>query len=82
MVAGLFRTAKGWLGSGDKFDARLFCWTLMRTAVQGAAMGYGLNQDPFITFFQVYLIDDTAANKALDKIGEKIGAKKVDTDKS
>ncbi len=71
----MLRSFKGWLESGEKFDARLFCYTLMRTAVQGAAMGYGLNQDPFITFFQVYLIDDIAVNKGLNKIGEKAGVK-------
>jgi hypothetical protein len=75
MIAGLVRSFKGYLESKQPFDMRLFCYTLMRTAIQGAAFGYGLNQDPFITFFQVYLADDLVTNKALDKVGEKVGAK-------
>jgi len=75
LAAGAVRTLKGWLESGDKFDARLFCYTLMRTTIQGAAVGYGLNQDPFLAFFEVYLADDLITNRAFNKIGEKTGVK-------
>jgi len=75
LAAGAVRTLKGWLESKDPFDARLFCYTLLRTTVQGAAWGYGLNQDPVSVFFEVLSVDWLVVNRAFDKAGEKIGAK-------
>jgi hypothetical protein len=75
LAAGAVRTLKGWLESKDPFNPRLFCYTLLRTTMQGAAVGYGLNQEPVSAFFQVFFADTLFTNKAMDKIGEKVGAK-------
>lgn len=69
------RTLKGWFESKDPFDAKLLCWTLLRNAIQGAAWGYGLNQDPFAAFFETLAGDWLVTNRTLDKIGEKVGVK-------
>lgn len=71
-AAGVVRTLKGWLDSKDPFDARLFCYTLLRTMIQGAAAGYWLNQDPILAFFEVLSVDWLIINRAMDKIGNKI----------
>lgn len=79
-AAGLVRSLKGYFESDEPFSKKLFYYTLLRTGMQGAFMGYGLNQEPFQAFFLVYFSDSLIVNKTLDKIGDKIqGDKKVDS---
>jgi hypothetical protein len=74
-AAGLVRSLKGYFESDELFSKKLFYYTLLRTGVQGAFVGYGLNQEPISAFFEVLAVDWLVVNKAFDKAGEKIGAK-------
>jgi hypothetical protein len=77
LAAGLVRSLKGYFESSEPFSKKLFYYTLLRTAMQGAFVGYGLNQEPISAFFLVYFSDSLVVNKTLDKIGEKIEGEKT-----
>ena len=75
-IAGVVRSLMGWYDSDEKFNAKLFLYTVTRTALQGAAFGIGLNQEPISVFFQVYFADSLIVNKAVNKVNEKINGGK------
>jgi hypothetical protein len=72
-VAGIVRSMMGWYDSEEKFNPKLFLYTVVRTAIQGAAFGVGLNQEPISVFFQVYFADSLIVNRGLNKIKD-VGA--------
>ena len=72
LFAGIVRSVMGWQESGEKFDAKLFLYTMLRTALLGASIGYGLGQEPFAVFFQVYFADTLILNRGLNKAKEKV----------
>lgn len=56
----------GWLKNNAPFNGKLFFYTLVRTSIIGAMIGYGTNQDPILVFFEVYFAD-TIVNPVIDK---------------
>jgi hypothetical protein len=72
LLAGAVRGIMGWQESDEAFNAKLFLYTLLRTALLGASIGYGLGQEPISVFFQVYFADSLVLNKALNKVKEKV----------
>jgi hypothetical protein len=71
LMAGIVRSIMGWQESGESFNAKLFLYTMLRTAILGASIGYGLGQEPIAIFFQVYFADSLILNKGLNKAKEK-----------
>lgn len=71
-LAGALRSVMGWLGSDEKFNPRLFIYTLIKTLIIGASIGYMSQQTPIMAFFQVYTCD-TLLSKGI-KIKEKRGS--------
>ena len=73
MLAGTLRSFMGWLENTGPFNKRMFATTFLRSLILGAFTGYGLQQDPVLTFFAVYT-GDTILNKSY-KIVKKNGEK-------
>ena len=71
-IAGVLRSIIGYIESGEPFNMKLFLYTLLRTSILGASIGYGLNQEFINVFFQVYFADTLILNKGLNKIKEKV----------
>lgn len=55
--AGVVRSLMGWAESEETFKPKMMLTTLIRTAILGGMIGYGLRQDPFNAFFQTYFAD-------------------------
>ena len=72
IVAGTIRSIYGWLGSDELFNAKKFTFTLIRTVLIGATLGFSMNGDPFNIFFQVFFSD------TILKESYEIGKERVD----
>ena len=75
VTAGVIRSVMGWYEGDTPFNLKLFGYTIVRTGIQGAAIGLGLNQEPLSTFFAVYFTDTLVVNRTINAVKSNITTK-------